>query len=56
MSGETITLLEEISDRLQHTRECEAEIWHAKKCICGVEEIQQGILKYKQACWKELRT
>lgn len=55
MNGELICSLEELSDRLEHTRKCTTEyLYEGRRCDCGAEDIREAIAKYRMSVWKEV--
>lgn len=57
MSGEAISQMEEILDRLEHTRKCITEyLYDGRRCQCGADDIKESIAKYRMNVWKELRS
>jgi len=56
MYHELIMQLEEIADRIQHTKDCERNnIYIGLKCKCGAKELLETISNYKTNVWKENR-
>lgn len=50
-----ITLVDTI-DRLEHTRDCIATaLYIGKRCKCGVQDLKDSVLKYRDSVWKENR-
>ena len=57
MNAEPIIQLEEVLERLEHTRKCVTErLYYGEKCCCKLQMIIDATAEYKMNVWKEMRS